>query len=164
MLFWYTNPRRTRVQGFNFLVDYNPPWDGAVKDIILYPQRPPEKAMVEFVESWKARMPQPTELITSVEAKQKILEALTCNRETHIRLPADLIANRETFIRYVLPLPDGPETPRFTVVDFDVLSQNGERPETIIHFEQTVGDQVRMLDRKEFRTYAVDGLCGIVPA
>ena len=149
MLFWYTNPRRTRVQGFNFLVDYNPPWDGSVKDIILYPQRAPEKAMVEFVESWKARMPQPTELITAVEAKQKILEALACNREAGIRLPADLIATREPFIRYVLPLPDGPETPPFSVEDFDLLSQNGERPEAIRHFEQTVGRRVRMPDGKE---------------
>ena len=149
ILLWYTNPQRNRVQGYNFLIDYNPPWEGSVKDIIVYPQRSPQVALADFVVRWQARMPRPVEQIDAVEAKRKILEALAQNRAAKIRLPADLIASRELFARYVLTLPDGLATPSFTMEDFDELSQTGERPEAIMHFEQTVGRRVRMPDGQE---------------
>ena len=72
LLFWYTDNRRGRVQGFSFLIDYNPPWEGAVKDIIPYPKRSPEVAIAEFVERWKFGMRSP-EPIGPEEAKQEIL-------------------------------------------------------------------------------------------
>jgi hypothetical protein len=149
LLLWYTNRQQQRVQGFNFLIDYNPPWEGSVKDIIAYPQRSPQAAVAEFVDTWRARMHQPVEQIDAVEAKQTILDALVCNRAAEIRLPQDLITSRDLFLRYVLTLPDGPDTPAFTDEDFDALSRNGERPETIMHFEQTVGRRVRMADGQE---------------
>lgn len=149
LLLWYTTRQQQRVQGFNFLIDYNPPWEGSVKDIIAYPQRSPKAAVAEFVDTWRARMHTSAEQIDAAEAKQTILDALICNREAAIRLPQDLITSRDLFVRYVLTLPDGPDTPAFTAEDFDALCQNGERPERLMHFEQTVGRRVRMGDGKE---------------
>ncbi|MCC7353072.1 MAG: hypothetical protein IT330_04880 [Anaerolineae bacterium] len=147
-IFWYADHKKTRARGFNFLIDYNPPWDGAIKDIILFPQRE-TKEMVAQITEYARGMGSALEPISAVEAKQKALQALTCNRKSKIRLPRDLIAAREYFIRYVLSLPGGPETPSITVEDVDFLSRNGQLPEEIMHFEQTVGRRVRMEDGKE---------------
>ncbi len=149
ILLWYVNRQQTRVQGYNVLIDYNPPWDGAVKDIVVYPQRAPLTAVAEFVDRWRARMPLATIQIDAVEAKEKILQALACNRAANIRLPEDLIASRELFVRYVLALPADPLTPSFTVEDFDFLAQHGERPEAIMQFERSVGRRVRRPDGTE---------------
>jgi hypothetical protein len=149
ILLWYTSRNQHRVQGFNFLIDYNPPWDGSIKDIMLYPQRSPQAAITQFVDGWRARVPVPMRQIDAVEAKQKIIEALARNDEAKIRLPEDLITSREAFVQHVLTLPDGPQTSSFTLEDFDFLCRNGERPEAITRYEQTVGRRVRMPDGKE---------------
>lgn len=149
ILLWYTNRQRQRIQGFNFLIDYNPPWEGSVKDIITYPLRSRQAAIAEFVDIWRARMHSPVRQIDAVAAKQTILDALVCNREAKIRLPKDLIISRDLFLRYVLSLPDGPDTPAFTAEDFDALCQNGERPEALMHIEQTMGRRVRSSDGQE---------------
>src|SRR5262249_30494959 len=52
MIFWYTNRRQQRVLGLSLLLDYQPPWDGAVKDAMRYPQRVPAAALEEFVQFW----------------------------------------------------------------------------------------------------------------
>ncbi len=147
-ILWYTDARKTHVRGFNFLIDYNPPWDGAVKDIIFYPQRTPQGAIKDFIEIWNQRGMR-LKSITAMEAKQKALKALDCNRKSNIRLPRDLIAARQHLIRQVLSLPDGPNTPTITTKDIDFLCRNGQRPEEIMRFEQTVGRRVRMKDGKE---------------
>ncbi len=152
VLLWYRDRRRAQVQGFNFLIDYNPPWDGSVKDIIAFPRRDPRSAIRDFVEIWYRRDDSPglrLAPISAVEAKRRILEALICNDRQSIRLPADLIANQTSFIRHVLPLPDGPDTPPFTADDFIALAQTGKRPEEIMRFEQQVGRRVRMEDGTE---------------
>ena len=87
--------------------------------------------------------------ISAERAKTVILTALNYNRAAKLRLPQDLIAAREAFIRYVLSLPDAPDTPAFTVDDFDFLAHNGKLPEEIRHFEQTVGRRVRLEDGEE---------------
>ena len=87
--------------------------------------------------------------ISAERAKTVILTALNCNRTADIRLPRDLIAERKTFDRYVMSLPDAPDTPSFTVEDFDLLARQGKRPEEIMHFEQTVGRRVRFGDGEQ---------------
>ncbi len=148
LIFWYRDNRRTRAQGMNFLLDYNPPWDGAVKDIMAFPREDPRAALRKYAQSWTAKGI-PVTQIGAVEAKGLVLKALLCNRKNDIRLPADLIADRDSFVRYVLSLPDGPDTPSFTEGDFDALIHVGQRPEEIMHFEQTVGRRVRMEDGQE---------------
>lgn len=89
------------------------------------------------------------ETIGPERAKTVILTALTCNREAEIRLPRDMIRARNLFERQVLSLPDGPDTPAFTMEDFDFLARHGQRPEEIRRFEQTVGRRVRLGDGEE---------------
>lgn len=89
------------------------------------------------------------ETVGAQEAKTVILTALNCNRTAQLRLPRDLIAAREIFAQYVLSLPNAPDTPSFTVDDFDFLARHGKPPEEIVHFEQTVGRRVRLKDGKE---------------
>jgi len=101
--------------------------------------------------SWWARKPRTWMMPTvgAQEAKTVVLTALHCNRTAQLRLPRDLIAAREIFAQYVLSLPNAPDTPAFTMDDFDFLARHGKSPEGIVHFEQTVGRRVRMEDGKE---------------
>ncbi len=148
IVFWYTDGRRRRVQGMNFLVDFNPPWEGAVKDIAVFPRCPPERAIQEYLDFWAQSGMPPTPL-GAAEAKREILKSLEANRREEIRLPRDLIRARDLFLEHVLSLPDTPETPPFTAEDFDQLARTGESPESIRHFEQTVGRRIRLEDGKE---------------
>ena len=148
-LFWYCDRPRRHVRGFNFLIDYNPPWSGAVKDIALYPARTPQDAIHEFVDFWSRRSGEPMIPLSAPEAKKKILSALRCNDNENIRLPQDLRACREEFVRYVLTLPDESDTPSLTISDFDALSSQGEAPEQIMSFEQNVGRRVRLESGQE---------------
>jgi hypothetical protein len=148
MIFWYTSHRKHRIQGMNVLLDFEPPWDGAVKDAMRYPQRTPEAAIEEFVDFWGDRGMAPTRL-SAVEAKIQMLDALIQNRESNIRLHPDLVAAREQFIRYILSLPDGPDTPQFTAADFDFLAHHGENPEALRRQEQMFGYRARLPDGQE---------------
>jgi len=148
IFFWYANRRRNRVKGINLLIDYNPPWDGAVKDVVLFPQRSPEDAIREFVDIWPSQGIELEEL-NPVKAKETVIELFMANREAGVRLHRDLAALRSEFARHIFSLPDGPDTPPFTLADFDELAREGKRPEEIMHFEQTVGRRVRLPDGKE---------------
>ena len=148
MIFWYTSPRKHRVQGLSLLLDFEPPWDGAVKDTMRYPQRAPEAAIEEFVDFWLERGQTPLR-IPAVEAKERAIEALEHNRQSNIRLHPDLIAAREHFLRYVLALPDGPDTPQFTAADFDYLATHGENPEAIKRNERMYGYRSRLPNGEE---------------
>jgi hypothetical protein len=148
IVFWYTSPKRNRAQGIGFLLDYNPPWDGSVKDILVTPQRRPKRLIREVLDVWEQGGMEPKP-VSAERAKTVILTALNCNRAANLRLPRDLIAEREAFARYVLSLPDAPDAPSFTMDDFDFLARNGKLPEEVVHFEQTVGRRVRLEDGKE---------------
>jgi hypothetical protein len=131
-----------------FLLDYNPPWDGAVKDVLVTRRLRPKRLLGELLETW-SRGDMGLEQISAEQAKTLILTALNRNRAAGLRLPRDLISEREFVDRYVLSLPDGPDTPAFTGDDFDFLARNGQRPEDIMRFEQTVGRRVRTEDGGE---------------
>lgn len=148
LLFWYEDRRRRKVEGVNFLLDYNPPWEGAVKDAMFIPAGPPERVVQTHLEFWRQRGV-PLESLDAIQAKEHILHHLLINRRAKIRLPRDLIISRKTFLENVLTLPDGARTPRFTKQDFDELSQTGKSPEAISRYEQAVGRMVRLPDGKE---------------
>jgi hypothetical protein len=145
---WYTNPRRYRATGMQFLIDYNPPWDGAIKDAFLLPKKPPQALVERVVEPWDERGQAMTPLEAG-PAKRKIVRALLANRAANIRLPEDLVLLREQFFEHILPLPDLPDTPAFTVDDFHHLSRVGQAAEAISEYELTVGRRIRMEDGKE---------------
>jgi hypothetical protein len=148
IILWYTNNRRYKVQGMSFLIDFNPPWEGAVKDIIFFPARSAKRALKQYVDSW-TQQGMPLQSLDATEAKREILKHLEANRREGIRLPRDLILARNSFLERVLGLADKPETPPFTAEDFDELGRTGEFPEAISHFEQTVGRRVRTEDGQE---------------
>jgi hypothetical protein len=147
-VFWYEDFSKRRAQGIGFLLDYNPPWDGSVKDILVTPRRAPKRLLKNVLDTWKRGGMEPWP-IGPEQVKTVILTALNCNRSADIRLPGDLIAARELFDRYVMSLPEAPDTPSFTLDDFDLLAHRGEQPEDIVHYEQTVGRRVRIGDDKE---------------
>ncbi|MBM4459239.1 MAG: hypothetical protein FJ011_16020 [Chloroflexi bacterium] len=152
IILWYRDRNRQRVQGFNFLLDFNPPWDGAIKDLIVFAQTDPRSAVREYVEVWRhprAAREWKFDSLDATQAKARVIEALNANRRGNIRLHADLIIQRDLFLRYVLGLPDAPDTPPFSADDFLALTRSGQRAEEIMHFEQTVGRRVRMEDGKE---------------
>jgi hypothetical protein len=52
---WYSNPQRNRARGLQLLIDYNSPWDGSIKEVRLFPNKPPEMLIRRYVEMWKER-------------------------------------------------------------------------------------------------------------
>ncbi len=147
-VFWYTDYKKNQARGFSFLLDYNPPWDGSVKDVYIVPQRSPKSLIAGFKKVWDDSLV-PLELVSPERIKTVILKALHCNREAEIRLPRDLINARSLFEDHVLSLPDGPDTPTFTMGDFDILAQQGKAPAQLMHIEQTMGRRVRGEDGEE---------------
>ena len=154
-VFWYTDLQRRRARSLTFLLDYNPPWDGSIKDVITTHPQSAQRLLEEFLSSWR-QADIPPETISPERAKTVIVQALTCNRETEIRLPRDVIRARDLIERYVLSLPDGPDTPAFTMEDFDVLARHGESAEGIRYFEHTVGRRVRLDDGEELLIIGTD--------
>lgn len=144
----YSNRHRNRVQGFQFLIDYNPPWDGAIKDAFLLPIKPPQALLQRLTDMWDQRG-QSLAPIGPAEVKRKLIQALLRNQAAGIRLPKDLIRLREPFVEHVLSLPDAPDTPVFTSDDFDALSHNGRAPEEISRFEHSVGRRIRLENGQE---------------
>jgi hypothetical protein len=150
MLFWYVNRQQTRVRGINVLIDFNPPWEGAAKDIVVFPQREARDAIREFVGMWESGpLGVNVEELDAVEAKKRFLKTLMINRENEIRLHKDFIEAHELLVQHLFTLPDDDETPLLTIEDFDELCQVGKATESIRHFEQRVGRLVRMEDGTE---------------
>ena len=65
-------------------------------------------------------------------------------------------ALRDVLVRHLFTLPDGPETPPFTIEDFDELAREGKSAESLMMYEQTVGRRVRMEDGKEIVVKQLD--------
>ena len=80
IVLWYTDSRRYKVQGMSFLIDFNPPWEGAVKDIIIFPPRSLKRAQREFVDSWEQQRGMPLQALSAAEVKREILQCLQANR------------------------------------------------------------------------------------
>ncbi len=145
---WYANEKRNRLYGIGVLYDYHPPWDGAIKDVILFPKLDSREMLRRYVDSWNDHAGVMTPIGASA-AKTKILNCLECNRKNKIRLPRDLAKNRDAFWRFVLALPDERNAPKFTDDDWRTLTKQGQSADEIMRYEQTVGRRVRMDDGKE---------------
>ncbi len=148
VVLWYTNRHKWQASGLNILLDYNPPWDGAVKDAFILPPRNPEQ-LVKYLHNVHSKGDIQLRPISPEQAKTLMLNSLFCNQASEIRLPRDLIKAKSKFEQWILALPDGPDTPEFTLEDFDRLAHNGKSPEAIVHYEQTVGHRIRMEDGNE---------------
>ncbi|HKZ68931.1 MAG TPA: hypothetical protein VJ020_02565 [Anaerolineales bacterium] len=141
IVLWYSNRQRSRARGMNFLIDRNPPWYGALKEIMLLENKMPAQLKERYVDIW-GRQRQTMIPISAVEAKRLIVTALTDSLARQIRLPDELILFREQFFEHILTLPDAADTPRFTVDDFRAASQTGQSAEEIARFEKKVGRRI----------------------
>src|SRR5258706_14096997 len=148
IVLWYSNPQRNRARGMQFLIDRNPPWNGALKDAFLFPSKPPEQLLVHYVDMWAKRGRAMTK-VEAAAAKKTLVTALKRNEAAKIRLPKDLVLLREQCFAHVLGLPDAPKTPAFTPEDFQALSETGQSAEDIALFEQTVARRVLMDNGQE---------------
>jgi len=158
IILWYTDDRRRRVRGITFLIDFNPPWDGALKDCEVFPQRSPQEAIERFVDYWKSQLGIVPEPLGPAEAKARLLKSLEANRRQDIRLPRDVVRARDLLLGQVLSLPDLPGAAPFTAADFDRLASSGQSAEEISHFEHAVGRRVRVSDGKEVLIIGADDL------
>jgi hypothetical protein len=151
----FCRDQRGHLGGVILLIDHNPPWEGAVKDVIALRPRADESRFRQFLEVARASG---TPLLRKSEAeiKQEILEALEANRVEEIRLCRDLAASRELFLDCILPLQGTPETPPFTAEDFDELCRTGTPTEELRAQERTVGRRVRLADGKELLIMGTD--------
>ncbi len=151
-IFFFSDRRRNRVQGFSFLLDFQPPWEGSIKDVSLYAKKNPQQAIDDFLALWEGYMSDIVmQKISDTEAKKAVITALQQNREQDIRLHSDFRPLRDLFIQQILTLPDEPDTPAFSVEDLDYLLQHGKSSESIQIEEQTMGYRMRTPDGKELR-------------
>lgn len=160
VVLWYADGRRNQVTGINFLIDYNPPWEGATKDVMVIPKMPPDEAVALYVDRFARELGLKLDKFNATEAKQTVMETLAHNEAEDIRLPKDLIPLKSDFVRRIIGLPNGPETSEFaanfSAADFDRLAVEGRSPEELNQFERTVGRRVRMKDGKELFIMGVD--------
>lgn len=148
VVFWYTNKQHDKVQGMSFLLDFHPPWNGAVKDIAVLPQGPPRQTVQDFIAFWEERG-LPLSRRSDTDIKKEIVKSLQSNQRENISLPQDLRMSRNLFAKYVLTLPDSSETAGFSLASFDALANMGKSAEELTQFEHDVGRMVRLSNGKE---------------
>ena len=151
--FWYTDHRRNRMLLMAFLTDIDLPWKGATKDVFLQPERSPD-VIRRKIEAQAAADPFASSKITDIsdaEFKYAMLQALAQNRKQKISLPAGLVPLRDFFAHNVLTLPNAPDTPHFTLEDFDTLVRTGQNVEALRRQEQQYGKRVQMPGGREVR-------------
>lgn len=153
--FWHTDHRRNRMLLMAFLTDVDLPWQGSIKDAFLQPEKSPDAVRAKL-EAQSAANPFGSDGINSLSAgafKSALLNGLEQNRKHNIALPADFVPLRDFFAKNLLALPNMPDTPQFTLEDFDFLASNGQNVETLRHHEQQYGKRVRMPDGSELRVF-----------
>lgn len=145
---FYTDPRQIRVRGFMPLFDFQPPWEGSTKDIMMTKVYPEEDAEQAVLAPWLSQGME-VEEIDGGSFKKLVIESLLRNQSEGIRLPKDLIRQRDFFFEHVMRLPDLPDTPSFTEEDFDELAALEKTPELLREAEQMFGYQTRLPDGSE---------------
>lgn len=144
-LFWLDDPRRKRVRMASLLVDFQPPWEGAVKDIAYHTFRDFTTATDEYFALWR-RTGMPPRPIDAAEASRLIWTALGKNYAEQIRLPADLLAEFETVMPMLYALPAVPEAPPLGEQELLAVTTHGRSPEGLRTEERFFGYQTRLDD------------------
>jgi hypothetical protein len=138
---FYTDKRRYSQHGFGMLLDRNPPWNGAVKDFFLitasYAERFKQKVNTMFEYGISPLQP-----YSASEIKEIIYKALQANKHEGIRLPQDLVSERDVFLEFWDKLPQTPSIEPFTREDFNALTKLRRSAESIMDFEQNVGREI----------------------
>lgn len=149
-LFWHEDARRRRVRSAAFLIDFEPPWEGACKDISYQSARDLERAVGEYSDAWRIHGIEPRRL-DAATAAGRVWAALRQNQAQQIRLPADLIAALPQILPFLLALPTSPDAPPLSAAEVEALATSGRSPESLRREEQLYGYQTRMPDGSVIR-------------
>lgn len=151
-LFWYEDARRRRVCSASFLLDFQPPWEGAVKDLAYGTYRDFDRAQTTYFSLWKKRDLQPRR-IDAATAAERVWQALRQNQAQGIRLPADFILALPQVLPFLLALPTPPDVEPLSLAEIETLATTGRTPESIRQEEKLLGYQTRMPDGSVLRIF-----------
>lgn len=148
-LFWHEDRRRRKVATVSFLLDFEPPWEGALKDLSYRTFSDLTQSREKFLAIWRAGGNEPRR-IAIADAAEYIWAALGQSQTQGIRLPADFIAVMDKLAPFLLALPSG-KAPALSSAELEALATNGRSPEAIRRDEQLLGYQKRMPDGRIMR-------------
>ncbi len=144
-LLWYEDARQRRVHLASFLIDYEPPWEGAVKDLAYSNHRDAEIATRKFMSIWEEESIAIHQIGLSSFMRQ-IWTALRQNVAQNISLPDDFIAAFGIVMTMLLSLPAHPDAPALNQHELKALITGKLKPEQLRELEQRFGYQKRMPD------------------
>jgi hypothetical protein len=136
---WYTDRRKYNQHGFCFLLDRNPPWNGAVKDFFIV-----EPSMVQHLLS---RMRNDFNGINGPKlydcsqerVKELLVKAFRDSAKAGLRMPHDLAEAKEDFWKFFQMLPQSGDETDFSREEYDTLFKRGKSVESLSNYEQNVG-------------------------
>lgn len=151
-LFYYADGRRRRVRITSFLIDFQPPWEGALKDLAYHSFPDVERARDEYFAIWRANQ-QEQRPIAVTNATRRIWTALRQSQTERIRLPADFVAVMGEVVPFLLALPVDSEAPALTPDEIKALALSGRSPEDLTRDERLFGYQKRLPDGSILRVF-----------
>jgi hypothetical protein len=149
-LFWYADARRRRVRCASFLVDFQPPWDGAVKDLAFFNARDIEDGRSDFFRVWQRSDAQPKPL-DAAAITGMLWKALAQNQAAGIRLPADVISARGVVMPMLYALAERHGVPTLSPDEVEAMVTQGRSAESIRREERRFGYQMRLADGSVIR-------------
>lgn len=144
-IFWYKDERRRQVQSLIFLIDYEPPWEGALKDIAYKPFRDADTAMEQYRAMWEDAPDSPEEVDRST-AMQEIWATIRQSQTQGIRLPVDFIKVLPMTMPVLYAFSSYPEVSTLSQEELIAMAKEGQSPEMLSKQEQLEGYQMRMPD------------------
>lgn len=138
-VFFYPDYRRRTVQLLDFLIDHNPPWNGAIKEFVATRPRKPQDAIDEVLRSWNQNRPDGLHECDAETMAAIFGHALLCNHTSTIRLPSKMEAWRDDLVQYILSWVPADEMPDVTPNLLDSLLLHGQQPEVLSAYEDQVG-------------------------
>ncbi|RRR71566.1 MAG: hypothetical protein EI684_11440 [Candidatus Viridilinea halotolerans] len=154
-LFWYKDERRRNVHLLNCLLDYEPPWEGSLKDISYHTFRDVEAATQRLVAAWGEFLAGGKELDLA-HTMYHIWGALHQSRAQAIRLPADFIKVRAQLVPALCAFPPHPDMPALNADELETMAHQGRSPEQINAHEREYGYQTRLPDGSIVRIGSLD--------
>ncbi len=133
-----------------FLIDFEPPWEGALKDVADKSFRTITHAHAEFFSVWKKDNFQ-ERLIDTASATQCVWTAIRQNQAEGIRLPADFIPLMAKVMPLLHALAAALDITALSEAEISALATSGRSPEVLRQEERRLGYQKRMPDGRILR-------------
>ncbi len=128
-----------------FLIDFEPPWEGALKDIAHRSFRSIDHAHAGFFSVWQEEhLPQRS--IDKAGATQRVWAAIRQSQAQGIRLPADFIPLMAQIMPLLLALAAASDIAALSAAEIESLATSGRSPKSLRQEERILGHQKRMPD------------------